>query len=400
MFAPTVYSVMELRTRNLASHTIEQHLRAVAILQIFLDSQEIDLDERLAKGYLLETAEIEELARLCRRPMKELQSIKTMGESNTVKQFRVRAMEAGRSMMRQTVIHQNQVKSFGDRLRSIRDYLNWIASNHLSQHRTDDRYIAALKGAIENVEEAINARIPDSSGRGTIDAREGIGSDAIARLKEVTDPNSSENPWKNQAVRYRNQLAVHFLCELGIRRGELLNIQISHIDLRGRHIDIVRSADNPADPRRNQPKAKTRARRLPISERLAQMTQDYILQYRKGKKKGLKHDFLLVANGTLEPLTLIGLNKLFEVLRAKCPDLPQNLSPHVLRHSWNDSFSEKADERKMSEEKEHKVRTLFMGWAPTSKAAHTYTRRHVREEARQISLEMQKDALEGKKNGK
>jgi integrase len=84
------------------------------------------------------------------------------------------------------------------------------------------------------------------------------------------------------------------------------------------------------------------------------------------------------------------LNKVFVVLRRKCPDLPDDLAPHVCRHTWNDKFSEDMDKAKVSEETEKKMRSRLMGWSETSGTAATYTRRHVQRKAREASLALQK----------
>jgi integrase len=87
---------------------------------------------------------------------------------------------------------------------------------------------------------------------------------------------------------------------------------------------------------------------------------------------------------------LSALNKVFVVLRRKCPDLPDDLSPHVIRHTWNDHFSEIMDRRRVSEETEKKMRSRLMGWSETSGTAAAYTRRHVQRKAREASLALQK----------
>ena len=66
LFAPTVYSLTHLRARNLASNTIEQALRHVMVLLLFLDQNKIDLEARLREGKVLDLGELEELAAACK----------------------------------------------------------------------------------------------------------------------------------------------------------------------------------------------------------------------------------------------------------------------------------------------------------------------------------------------
>lgn len=68
-------------------------------------------------------------------------------------------------------------------------------------------------------------------------------------------------------------------------------------------------------------------------------------------------------------MALVTLNKIFVVLRRKCPDLPRDLVARVLRHTWNDQFSDIMDRKKVSEETEKKIRSRQMGWSETSATA-------------------------------
>jgi integrase len=139
---------------------------------------------------------------------------------------------------------------------------------------------------------------------------------------------------------------------------------------------------------------------LPLEESLAQLTRRYILGARRSLAGARRHDFLIVANGTGAPLTLDGLNKAFTALRNKCPDVPRDLTPHVLRHTWNDRFSELMDRERIPEDREQKMRSRFMGWSDTSKTAATYTKRHVQNKAREASLQLQRQMRKAGQNAK
>ena len=62
------YALTNLRTRNRASHTMENALRAIAIAHQFFDNENIDLECRLVSGNFLTRQELEELNRFCRLP--------------------------------------------------------------------------------------------------------------------------------------------------------------------------------------------------------------------------------------------------------------------------------------------------------------------------------------------
>jgi integrase len=198
---------------------------------------------------------------------------------------------------------------------------------------------------------------------------------------------SRENPWRGRHVRARNDLMVRWFMGLGIRRGELLGVRVSDVDFRANQVFIARHADDPDDPRPNEPKTKTQARLLPISDDLARRTRQYILEERRRYASARRHDFLFVANGGA-PLSLRELNKVFGRLSAQCPDLPK-IFPHLFRHTYNYNFSKIADERHLDPEREKKTRSHVMGWSETSGSAEDYTYREIEEEARVASLQLQ-----------
>lgn len=94
-------------------------------------------------------------------------------------------------------------------------------------------------------------------------------------------------------------------------------------------------------------------------------------------------------------MSLSAMNDVFEGLRKAFPGEFPNLQPHVLRHTWNDKFSEAMDKAGVTPDDEQQMRAFLMGWSPTSQTAHTYTRRHTRRKARAVSLAMQTAQFEG-----
>ncbi|GGP26764.1 hypothetical protein GCM10010971_25830 [Silvimonas amylolytica] len=215
------------------------------------------------------------------------------------------------------------------------------------------------------------------------------------RLLAVTAPESTENPWLSEGVRLRNHLIIRWLHDLGLRRGELLNIKISDINFQAEEVIIARRADDPEDPRKTEPRVKTRDRKLPLSSALCKLTHDYIAKTRRGIEKARRHPFLFVASGTGAPLSLSAVNDIFIELRLAFPEWFEQVTPHALRHTWNDRFSETMDTQRISEPDEQRMRSFLMGWSPTSQTAAGYTRRHIRIKAQRVSLEMQSKQISG-----
>ena len=83
---------------------------------------------------------------------------------------------------------------------------------------------------------------------------------------------------------------VGIIYGLGIRRGEALGIKIGdHVQWDRSRILIARNADDPDDPRKRQPLAKTRDRFLPIRDKLIDMMHAYVTHIRFKVPGARKH---------------------------------------------------------------------------------------------------------------
>lgn len=386
LFEPLVFVLSVLRARNLASATIAQANRALIVLHLFLDEQRIDLDFRLDCGMLLDFSEIDLLLRNCRIPLEQLEADLT---DHDQKSNRPQRMPIADHIERFIPLKQINPESAAIRCIYIRNYLEWLVQDRLLRLHAKHPLFAPLTHVLEIVLDAISARIPFQGAQNTPSKREGLPVESIEQLRQTIDSDCPLNPWKGRHVRLRNALIIEFLLVLGPRRGELLNIKISDINFQLGQVSIVRRADDPADPRLAQPCVKTLERKLSIGAPLYELLKKYILQERRKNEGAKRHEFLFVANGTGSPLTLAGLNKVFVWLRMHCAFLPADFSPHVLRHTWNEDFSRTMDQKKVPEAKEQQMRAYLMGWSKDSSSAATYTKRHVKDKARAVSLEMQ-----------
>lgn len=396
VWGPMVFALTELRARNRAASTIENTLRALMILLAFLEQRGIDLDQRISCGRIFGLDEIEDLVRICRLPVED---VGDMGSDGQISEMRRSAVSLERYRSRRIVQdHKEIVPAYSaTRLRCIRDYLKWSAVNRMSRLDGNSEMRLAIDAATRFLVEGIDARLPPAESRGVLSGREGLEPEVVSELLRVIQADSSDNPWCDEHSRHRNELIVLWLYYLGLRRGELLGIRVSDIDFRKGTVVIARRADDKNDPRRRQPNAKTRAREIPLGSDLLERTSNYVMTSRAKLPGAKKHGFLFVTSDTGRPISIPAFSKIFVVLRAKCKNLPRNLFAHLLRHTWNDRFSEEMDRRGVAEETEKKTRSYLMGWSETSGSAANYTRRHVRKKAEQASLSMQEQIFNGGK---
>lgn len=392
-FSTTIYSVSILRARNLASATIENSLRAVLVLKLFLDARGIELKARFSEGVVLHLHELNSLVRICRLPTESIPAFFSGDNQRSKNKYKVLCLEKYRRNAEESALEVSRAL-VGTRLMYIRLYLSWCVDIYVPYMSINDPNREALLSAKTLLANTIRALSPRVDRRGTSREREGLAPGIWEKILKVIDPASPENPWCEEFVRVRNELMFLWLYHLGVRRGELLGVRIDDLVIEGDTIAIKRRADDPTDPRRRQPITKTFSRDIPSSRTLQEKTDKYIYYHRRSILKARKHLFLFISQHG-DPLSLSQCNRIFQVLRAKCPDVPPNFSPHVLRHTCNDNYSKLMDENKTPEEVEKKTRAYLMGWKETSDTAEVYTRRHTRRKAQEASLAMQEKMFGG-----
>lgn len=227
--------------------------------------------------------------------------------------------------------------------------------------------------------------------------------DEFMAIANYTNPN---NPFRNIGIRKRNHLMFALLKDLGIRRGELLSIQIPFIDTKTAKPSLLikRTHDDDLDTRKVQGVAKTKERKLPISNHIANLIDDYIMNYRSKIPNANKHPYLFVTHkkGKTQgnPISISSFDNIIVAKMKKVDPKFAVIHPHIFRHEWNLNFSRKIDKNNhkldhdishkdfISPEKEAKMRQHLMGHA-SEKSGDIYNKRYIRETANQISLELQ-----------
>ena len=388
----TLYSTIKLRTKNRASHTMEISLRAIAILYYFLDNEGIDLERQLSTGEFLSRPTLESLNRVSRLTMQNITELSTPQKIHQrekvihFEQFRRKVVPLSSSA-------EVSKKTAALRQIYIKDYLLWMLEWFAHHNGTGVESFEWARDMTQRVLTSISV----IGSRRSVDVSQGMSQESQKELFQIIDPESNKNPWDHSFCRYRNNLLIQLLFHLGIRRGELLALQVRDLLFATKKIFIARRPDDLEDPRKYQPLAKTLPRSLPLEDSLAEQLYAFIHQYRRETPNAKKHPFLFVSNFG-NPLSLSGLSHVFAEIKAVSPRLLSDFSAHQLRHTWNDRFSQKMKDNGVPPAKEQYYRCRLMGWVPHSKMASVYTKRYVNEEAQRVVLEMQKDTIKFRKN--
>ncbi|MEW7848467.1 site-specific integrase [Massilia aurea] len=357
----------------------------LALLYRELAKAGIDLIHRLGRGQFLTIPELNRLADAAQYRLDDLadEDVDESCSSNVIAIKRIR-------MRRKVAVGKELaavcVTSHASRLQYMADYLEFLAT-----------YVGATLSSVLGTRlaqetaqalRAFRAEVPRVSKRAKLGAREGLSREDQDRLLKVIHPNSLNNPWKRRFVRQRNWLIVVLLLATGMRRGELLGLQIRDLDQRLPKLRILRRADANDDPRDTQPGTKTYDREIELRPAIMRSVWSYINRQRRKIKAARKYPQLIVADDG-QPLSLKSIDKIFMQIRDACPGLPDTLTSHVLRHTWNDRFSDEAEIMGLTDAVEEKARNEQQGWTDNSKSGATYTRRHASRKGRELSLKLQ-----------
>lgn len=372
------------RKRGRAANTIHSVCGVLALLYRELSRAGIDLIDRLRQGQFLTFPELNRLGDASQYQVADLsyENAEARSSANVINIKRIR-------MRRKAAVEKLEavgVATQASRLRYIADYLEFLATYIGATLSPPLRKELALESTRSL--KAFRAQVPQVSRRARLGAREGLSMEDQNRLLKIIHPDSLDNPWKRGFVRQRNWLIVVLLLATGMRRGELLGLQIRDLDQREPKLRIIRRADASEDPRRIQPNAKTHDREVELRPVIMRAVWTYINQYRRKIKVARKFPQLIVADDG-QPLSLKSIDKIFAQLRDACPGLPVRLTSHVARHTWNERFSEQAELLGLTDTVEEKARNEQQGWADNSKSAANYTRRHASRKGRELSLKLQ-----------
>lgn len=380
--APTYWIIAHRRALGMQPNTLFNELRSLMYLYLWADLRGIDVGERLREGVFLSLSEIIDLVGFCGRFLADILPELDDRRLNVVR-------GASRKLPK-----DGSVQSGGkrNRLFVIRSFIEFTSADYLSQlQQWPTRWSAYDKMRRECLDRmggyiaGIRALNRDDVGQ-----REGLDPEVIKRLLAVVEPDHPENPFRPE-VRFRNYLIVRLLVELGLRRGELLGLYVNDLLLTGSRgtVTIHRRPDDKNDNRREKPAAKTAARVLPLSGRAAELVHEWVVEYRAKLPLAKRNPFLFVTVPDGRPMSLSNVNKIFQAIRKRVPGLPDDLGPHLLRHSWNDAFSEQIDRKgNVSPEEEVKWRMRVMGWRNEATARH-YLRRTTTRRSNEFLAEMQ-----------
>ena len=371
----TYWIVASRRSSNAASNTLYNELRSLMYLFLWASARGIDIEHRLREGVFLSLSEIIDLANVCGRFIDGILIEVEARRSNLVVFDKAQSVRKLRVKKNGTLPSASSGEKY-NRLSAIYSYLSFTTSDCMSalQHwpKRRDVYERARATFLQTLDKYRDDAQPKR--RKSLGGRNGLEEDQLALLKKIIRPEDPGNPF-HPSVRFRNYVMFILYIALGMRRGELLVVKVSDVVFgTDGSLTIHRRPDDPKEKRRYKPSVKTNARMLPLDEARTKLVHDWVIHHRAKIPGARTHNFLFVDMSYGKALSLSSVNKMFRKVREAVPGLPQDLTPHVLRHTWNDEYTDSMDKKGVPAEEQSQARSLAMGWSSES-SAEFYQRR-------------------------
>ncbi|MGW4948621.1 tyrosine-type recombinase/integrase, partial [Actinoplanes sp. NPDC004185] len=141
--------------------------------------------------------------------------------------------------------------------------------------------------------------------------------------------------------------------------------------------------NDPDDTRVDEPRLKTQPREYPVLQRVAEITAEYIREYRAQIPNAADSEYLFLETVDGNPLSKRTINAIFQKLQHAVP----GLTPHILRHTNTERLVRDAKALGLAEEEMLRTIMYLNGWLSNNVA--TYTAREREETARTVATARQ-----------
>jgi integrase len=404
LFLPTIYT-LEMQRGN-SFYTIEKRLGPILFLYTWSEityrkhfkvhetpeqneAARYYLEKRFAKGQFLTLGEINNLIAVLRKNY-ELYCRENFAEIAA----KVISLKREKKL-RQGISRQTQ----RDNVDWATKYIDWMSDYWLARMECSGNYSAsqleAYKANRELMLKRMRVRKPKAPESDASDAREGIPAETQLRMMEIIKPESPQNPWKDEAVKLRNQLFVTLALYLGVRRGELLALYVVDVDTQANRVAIVKGRSKKDDPRRRPQQTKSRkSRKIILSRRIAPLVQDYLM-FGWPKMPGARNSpFLFLASDTGRPMSPATAEDIFNQLADRLGVQRKLFSPHILRHTCADNISRAARRQGLDSAQLVRKLMLWFGWKDP-RQTDRYTQLSAQEEVNRTIAKLQDEMYSG-----
>jgi integrase len=411
-----LYVMAKLRETEQAN-TISNSLQDISHFLLWEEINQRKLADEISKGHFLNEEDIVSIRDHCR--------LKKSSVINAKKQdvISLELYSETQSKLEPVMPHTHY-----RRFLNITHYIEFLYRTILKNRKN----LAQFNVKIEKLISRFKAHKPSTSNSSNRDPYEtSADPKAFEAFMKDIHYKSLNNPFKNNRDKIRNYLMVAVTYWTGLRAGELLSLKLENIsqNLFEPYIVIKRNHDDPIDPRKKQPTAKTLERKIPIPKNIHKLLLFYTDNIRRPitQNKHLHHPFVFIAHkGPTKGQPMSNNNyqlRVIGTLKNMKPEYEQ-ITRHGFRHYWNARYSQEIDRRNkkiheqiikatesgnealatqlrrlvISDNHELTFRQYLNGHSNKA-SGEIYLRRHAAQLAEELTLAVQEDLTEEMTNG-
>ena len=268
-----LYVTIHIRNKGDSINTMGGCLSDLRLLDEICEYLDIKLEKRFAEGKLLTNPEMQLVSYWTKKKKVALEKAQKVKGAQNVAELKpnLKRLESSRYTV---AIDTDLVKvnTTYNRLVNIISYIVWLAKSLVP---------ASELKLLDEMETFFKTLRPTKqSPNNDPNVFKSLTETQMIRILDIIRPDATDNPWTDLATRYRNQMIINVLYDVGCRKGEVLTIKATEIEGGSNELKIRRSADDPDDDRKEQPLVKTLGRDVSVSGDVFEMIENYIIKYR------------------------------------------------------------------------------------------------------------------------
>jgi integrase len=331
----TLYVTVKLRP-SLTQSAITNAIGHLQHFKLWEDANNRDVVDSFSKSDFLTDRDIYSLRDHC---LLSSRCVKKWNEGSASKVVRFAAASTASIDSMQTVSSNHA----SNRISHIAEFLDFTARILLKRRLSQ----SSVSKSLEKMKSSLIASKPrgrSSRGLSSDPNSKSAPPEAFERVMEITREDSEENPFKSDEIRFRNAVIFDVMNATGMRSGEILALQVGDIDFYEKTISVVRRHDAKEDSRKKQPVAKTRERRIPVSDCIIKRLRTYVMEWRANIEAARKHPYLFVTHKRGKyhghPISNSTFtNRVLRTATAVNPELLNEVTRHGFRHHFNSLLS-------------------------------------------------------------